>query len=271
MITGFDHVILGVGDLAAAEAAFRAAGFHVAARADAQATDTDNRLVCFPDGSYLQIAALRDPAGGVGHKWAALMAEGDGWVDLALSTASADAVRSRLAAAGLTATEPRSSVRPLTDGRSWSIRVVQAGRGAGASAALPYFVEDTGSRDIRVPPPPVAQPGGSGVTGVTLLVQDLSALRPALEAIWGPSETVAPRFPGAAAALLLRSGGAWLEAIEPDGGSGRLQDHLSRRGEGVFEASIGLAEPDPSAPVLTLCGARLAIAPDPTASRKYRT
>ena len=52
--------------------------------------------------------------------------------------------------AGLPTIGPRRGGRALTDGRRWGVAVLLAGRGAG-SPALPFFIQDTGPREVRVP------------------------------------------------------------------------------------------------------------------------
>ena len=62
MLLGFDHAVLGVTDLRRAEADLQSLGFTVTKRLDEGASETENRLICFEDGSYIEVFALRDPS-----------------------------------------------------------------------------------------------------------------------------------------------------------------------------------------------------------------
>lgn len=263
MLPGYDHIIMAVADLPGSVDRLAGAGFQVLARPDAQATDTENRFVTFPGGSYLQIAAFRDPSKSSSHKWAATLREGDGWVDYALRVRDIEAVAGRLANSGIKLSPINTSTRPLTDGRDWSIRTLHAGRGAGSTPVLPYFVEDLTERAVRVPPPSANQPGDArDVVGATVLTSDLAAMTSALDAVYGSGASTPLRFGGSRAALLFRMENAWLEVIEPRNDAGILADHLRRRGEGVYEITLGegAAGPAADAQVMTVCGARIAIA-----------
>src|SRR5262245_25569131 len=57
-----DHVVAVVSSLAEATRAFDAAGFTVTAGGRHDAIPTENALVAFADGSYLELLAARDPA-----------------------------------------------------------------------------------------------------------------------------------------------------------------------------------------------------------------
>lgn len=246
MPTGFDHIIAMVHDIDAAVADFTAAGFEIVQRPDAALTETDNRFISFPDGSYFQICSFFDPAKSASHKWAHLFAEGEGWVDYAMRTDDAAAVHARLTAAGLEATEPRVSTKPLTDGRSWVASILHAGRGAGASPLRPYFVEDRADRAIRVPPPTRPQAGNAqAIAGLTLLTGNLSAALPALDAIYGGGTAIEPRLEGGERAWLYELASGWVEIVEISDMSSEAGHHLSARGEGIYEVLIGSREARP--------------------------
>ncbi len=263
MLKGFDHIIAMVHDIDAASADLSAAGFEVVRRPDAALTETDNRFISFPDGSYFQICTFFDAAKSADHKWAKLYADGAGWVDYSLWTDDAAGQHARLAAAGFAVPEPRVSTKPLTDGLTWSAAILHAGRGIGASPLRPYFVEDRGPRGIRVPPPTRSQPGNAlGILGVTLLAADLGAALAGLTAIYGEGTAIASRFGGAA--RIFPVGDAWLEVAEAKDGSTASTAHLATRGDGVFEVAIGTAAAKPGEgtllPLARTHGARIRVA-----------
>jgi len=236
---GFDHIIAMVRDIDAASRDFADLGFGIVQRPDATLTETNNRFVAFPDGSYLQICAFFDLAKSSAHKWAPVLSAGEGWVDYSLRTGDVADVRARLAAVGVEIPEARVSTKPLTDGRSWVAAIMHAGRGIGASPLRPYFVEDRADRAIRVPPPAAPQPGNaSGIVGVTLLSRDLDSEATTLSAIFGAGEDRPARLDGGRRTRLFQLSAGWLEIIEPMPGSA-LAAERDRRGDGVHEVLLG--------------------------------
>ncbi len=238
MLNRFDHAILGVTDLHRAEADLRGLGFTVTARPDVGATDTENRLICFSDGSYIEVFAFRDPAQPGGHRWAPVLAKGDGWLDYALHVADVSAEARRLAQAGLSTVGPRIGGRAIADGRRWGVAVLLAGRGAG-SPVLPFLIQDTEDRAVRVPGGEAArQPGGaSGIVGIRLLTRALAAVEFGLAAVLGTGTAVA--YPGAAIARRYVFAGRWVEVIQPANDATEMAAHLQLRGEGVYEVLLG--------------------------------
>ncbi len=232
MPLGFDHAIVGVNDLARAVAGFQALGFTVTERADVGATETENRLVCFEDGSYIEIFSFRTPLSPPEHRWAPLLRAGDGWVDYSVRVDDTAATHARLAAAGIPSIGPRAGGRAIADGRRWGVSALLAGRGVG-SAVLPFFIQDTEARRVRVPDGAAAiQPqGASAIVGITLLAADLAALDAALATIYGSGTAIAPRLDGATVARRYDFAGRWIEVIQPA--------RMPPRGEGVLEVTIG--------------------------------
>ena len=57
-----DHVVVVLPALGPAVEAFAAAGFTVTPGGRHDALPTENALVCFADGSYLELLAARDPS-----------------------------------------------------------------------------------------------------------------------------------------------------------------------------------------------------------------
>lgn len=238
MLNGFDHAILGVRDLHRAEADLRSLGFTVIARPDVGATDTENRLICFSDGSYIEVFAFRDLAQPGTHRWAPVLAKGDGWLDYSLHVADVNAEAQRLKQAGLATVGPRTGGRALADGRRWGVSVLLVGRGA-SNPVLPFLIQDTEARATRVPGGNAArQPAGvTGIVGIRLLTTALAAVESALDAVFGAGTPAA--HPGAAAARRYKFGGRWVEIIQPTDDGTEMPTHLRLRGEGVYEVLLG--------------------------------
>lgn len=241
-ILAFDHMIVGVADTPGVAASFGALGFDVLHRPDAGISETDIRLICFDDLSYLEIFAFRDPVAPSQHRWKPLMARGDGWLDYSVHCDNVDREAARLRAHGVPVSAPRSAGKALVDGRRWEVRVMEAGDGIG-SPVMPFFIGDLAPRQIRVPRlagAPV-QPGGKGggIVGVTLVTGDLGARRPSLAATFGDGRAVVNRFGGTGRAELFEFAGRWVEVIEADTNGSLAGQHLKVMGEGVFEVAIG--------------------------------
>jgi len=264
MLEGFDHAIIGVADLARAETDLRGLGFTVTARPDVGATETENRLICFQDGSYIEVFSFRDRTQPSEHRWAPLLAKGDGWLDYSVHVGDVAAEAARLAPSGLPTVGPRSGGRALTDGRRWGVAVLLAGRGVG-SPVLPFLIQDIEPREVRVPGGAAAvQPDGiTGIVGVTLVASALAAVEPWLATMFGAGAAVAR--PGAAAARRYGFAGRWVEVIEPANDSADAAAHLRARGEGLFEVTVGRPGRDAARegtllPLAATHGARLRLA-----------
>ncbi|HEY6431738.1 MAG TPA: VOC family protein [Acetobacteraceae bacterium] len=264
MFNGFDHAILGVNDLPRAEADLRGLGFTVTTRPDVGATDTENRLICFPDGSYIEIFAFRDPAHPGSHRWAPVLAKGDGWLDYSLHVADVNAEAQRLNQAGVATVGPRTGGRALADGRRWGVAVLLAGRGVG-SPVLPFLIQDTEARATRVPGGDAArQPGGvAGILGIRVLTSALASVEPGLDVVFGAGTAVA--HPGATTARRYVCAGRWVEVIQPANDGTEMAAHLQRRGEGVYEVLLGRPDETGGAegvllPTAAMHGARLRLA-----------
>ena len=260
MLLEFDHAVLGVTDLRRAEADLQSLGFTVTKRLDEGASETENRLICFEDGSYIEVFALRDPSRPSTHRWASRLATGEGWLDYSLHVADLAPVAQRLKDAGLPTIGPRTGGRALTDGRRWGVAVQLAGLGAG-NPALPFFIQDTGPREVRVPDGQARRqpPGIVGIVGATVLTADLAAVEFGFSAIFGAGSTIMRS--DATQAMRYTFDGHWIELVQPDSDS-EMASCLHRRGEGLFEVVLGRpgeSGPDGGAlrPLEPMHGARL--------------
>lgn len=170
MISGLDHVILVVLDLAAAVAEHRERGFTVTPGGEHTGGLTHNALVGFQDGSYLELIAFHDLAAARGkHGWAPVAERGGGWADFALRS---NDFRSDVAALrDLVARPPEEGGRARPDG------VAIAWRLARLQGPLPFLIEDLTARELRVPGGDAAK-HANGMTGVAGIV--LGATDPAL-------------------------------------------------------------------------------------------
>jgi hypothetical protein len=245
----FDHAVITVPFLASAEAAFRAAGFTVTAGGRHDVLPTENALVAFADGAYLELLALRDDDA---RESIRLLRASPGW-DAHVRSASAVARRflPRLAGApgvgdaalrgtrlarfaaesrrrGFAMTGPVPMRRQGADGEAleWDLLLP-------ADDALPFFIEDRTPLDRRVPSSPEAVTHANGATGVAALQLRAPGVPDAAMA-WAELFDAAPR--------VAPDGGAVLElprlrvAIGPGGPAGACG--VTLRGVAVLPPDI---------------------------------
>ena len=158
MLKMLDHVVYVARDLAPAVDDHRRQGFTVTPGGEHAGGVTHNALVCFADGSYLELVAFRrpDPT----HRWWRHAANG-GFADFALL--SDDLAQDLSTVKDLVVREPAEGGRTRPDGVSlrW--------RAAFLRAPLPFLIEDLTPRELRVPGGEAAR-HANGVTGVANLV-----------------------------------------------------------------------------------------------------
>jgi hypothetical protein len=144
MLGQLDHVVLVALDLDRAIADHRARGFTVAPGGEHVGGLSHNALVGFRDGSYLEIIAFHDLDKARGHNsWVPVADRGGGWADFSLSS---DDLGADVAALGpLVARPPEDGGRTRPDG----VRI--GWRAARLVAPLPFLIQDTTPRDLRVP------------------------------------------------------------------------------------------------------------------------
>ncbi len=194
MQLAFDHAVIVVPALADAVREWTAAGFVVTPGGRHDALPTENALVVFADGGYLELLALRDDeareslqvrAGRPG--WAAELRRSSaiarrflprlvgapGVADYVLRGAPLERLAAESRRRGFALSGPVAMSRALPDGTQLDWRLLLP-----AADRLPFFIEDVTPRERRVPgaPAQVAHPNGAlGVAGVTVRVAGVPA------------------------------------------------------------------------------------------------
>lgn len=152
-----DHVVYVARDLSEAVEDHERRGYTVTPGGEHAGGVTHNALVCFADGSYLEVVAFRrpDPT----HRWWRHATSG-GFADFAVLS---DHLAQDLSALkDLVVREAAEGGRTRPDGVSlrW--------RAAFLRAPLPFLIEDLTPRDLRVPGGDATR-HANGVTGVATL------------------------------------------------------------------------------------------------------
>lgn len=200
-----DHVLLLVHDLDSAAATLTAAGFSVQTRADREVKGGSTyRFVTFDDGSYVLLTAFT-PEGAAAHRLASVIRDGEGWADYSFCVASVDRAAQAATAAGMTMGPVHAVTNQVASGAEWGLRLLVAGRGANGDDALPFLVEDTVNRHVRIPAPVPHANGATGIAGITVAAADPAATLARLAVLLGQSAA-----PGATAADL---GGVRVTAV----------------------------------------------------------
>ena len=158
MLKQLDHVVYVARDLAAAVEDHTRRGFTVTPGGEHAGGVTHNALICFADGSYVELVAFRKPD--PTHRWWRHAASG-GFADFAVL--SDDLAQDLSALKDLVVREAAEGGRTRPDGVSlrW--------RAAFLRAPLPFVIEDLTPRDLRVPGGDAAR-HPNGATGIATLV-----------------------------------------------------------------------------------------------------
>ena len=255
MLRAIDHLVIAVTDLAAAIATYRDLGFTVAPGGRHPGVGTDNALVVFRDGAYLELLGFHEPR--PDHRWCTPLARGGGLVDFCLQTddLGGDAKTLRQAGVEMGEVERRNRQRPDGVEVRW---VCALARGAHRGVAPFVIAEETG-RDERVPGPRAHANGVTGIGRVTVVVHDLAAVRRWYAQALGVSgqDIACPELGASGARFPI--GPHTFEFLAPTG-AGAVRDWLVARGASPYAASLVGASRAVPLDLGRTWGARLALA-----------
>ena len=163
MTFSLDHAVIFVEDLSEATTDFEQVGFRITPGGTHAGGLTKNALIPLADGTYLELLAFNIPdthrdlshsealktiAGTtpMDHRFLPRGAEGEGFRDLALGTVGLGEVVGNARATGLEIEGPFPGRRVRPDGTevAWLL-------GFPRDPELPFLIEDTTNRDLRVP------------------------------------------------------------------------------------------------------------------------
>lgn len=223
-----DHIVISVADLAAASADYRALGFTVTAGGRHSAGTTENALIAFKDGSYIElIAPTGDDPTGDGMDFRVLLRDGGGFSGFALHTDDFAGDITAMKGRGVDITTQQDGSRTKTSGETlrWQMALI-------GSTMTPFIIHDVTPRTLRVSDDPALTTHANGVIGaaaLTVTARDVDAARAYYSAILGaPSGaetwaldgvtlTLAAVDADGLHAVTLRTTSAALAANPPDG------------------------------------------------------
>lgn len=241
-----DHVVISVQDLPAASEDYRALGFNVLAGGRHSSGTTENAIIAFRDGTYIElIAPTGETATGTGMDFSPLVHPQDGFTGFALLASDLEQQAADFSARGVDVGAVQQGQRKKTDGTviRWRMAFV-------AGTMSPFFIQDETPRERRVSNAPDVVTHANGVQGVaalTVLAADLPSAR--YEMLFGQAQHKAPdahTYNVDGFSLVVRHASA-----------DEHHQHLAAHGDAPYE--LGLIASQPKLPPGNLHGARLRI------------
>jgi hypothetical protein len=211
MRTSLDHVVIVVESLAAGSEPFRAAGFTVLPGGRHDAIPTENTLIAFADGTYLELLAMRDPgarselralrgseawdahlrgASAIARRFLPNLVRPDGVADAVVTRDSLARFTTESRRRGFVMAGPVAMRRERRDAPAleWLLALP-------AEPALPFVIEDRTPRAWRVPGGEDATRHANGARGIAAIgvrAVDPVAVAMALADLFGASLAALP-------------------------------------------------------------------------------
>jgi catechol 2,3-dioxygenase-like lactoylglutathione lyase family enzyme len=233
MLRALDHLVIAVPELRGAIASYRDLGFTVVPGGRHPGVGTENALIVFRDGAYLELLGFHEPR--PDHRWWSPLQRGGGLVDFCLQTddLAGDAKTLRQAGADMGDPERRHRLRPDGVEVRW---VTALARGAHRGVA-PFLLAEDGPREARVPVERTHANGVTGIGTVTVVVDELAAVRRwYAEALGAPGvDLVYPELGAVGARMAL--GPQAFEFLTPSG-TGPIRDWLHSRGPSPYAVTL---------------------------------
>lgn len=252
MALQLDHLVILVNNLAEAVSDYEAMGFTVTPGGEHTDGATHNALVCFSDGSYLELVAFQQPS--PAHRWWRYTATGEGLIDWALlpSRIAADVQTLQQGQLAYTDAIPGGRLRPDGKEIAWEIALPP-------TDSLPFLCADVTPRGLRVPVGSARSHsnGALGIAALMIVVNDIKASLHAYTIITGsqPANEYgdAPKLPftetATRMAMLPLGDHTLLVLAEPAPAASAtptehtLRQVLDSRGEGLYGVALRVAQP----------------------------
>ena len=252
MLTGIDHIVIAVPDLAAASKSYADLGFTVVP-GGRHPVGTHNALIAFTDGSYIELIAFYEP--NPQHKWWQPLKGGGGLVDFCMQTDDllADTAAFRRAGVPIDDPSPLSRVRPDGYELKWVLSIPRVG----FRAVAPFLIQDHTPREERVPGDHRHANGVIGIGTLTVAVDDVPRVRGWYAQVLGRSGDDAARDDLEASGARFTIGPHALEFVQPHRASSPLTGWLKTRGSSPYAATLRTTGASRSLDPATTFGARL--------------
>ncbi len=170
MTLSLDHVVICVADLETAMADYYDLGFTVIYGGRHASGTTHNALICFADGTYLELMALTgepEPLPDTAD-YSHLLMDGEGIIAYAFVSTDLEAEVAGLRLRGIDVDEVSEGGRWREDGVELRWRTAQIGSGM-----QPFLIEDLTPRYLRVPDDVAVTTHANGANGIGSLIVSL--------------------------------------------------------------------------------------------------
>lgn len=243
MLQRIDHIVVVVGQLDQAVVCAREAGFTVVSGGAHAGGETHNALIAFQDGTYVELLAFTQANPDPGHYFSERHRRGTGLAEFSLLTSDIDREVTAIADRGVAYPIPTHLGRTRPDGQriEWRMSLpsrIHPGKG------LPFLMEDTSDRDLRVPSDDEDTRhanGAIGVAGVSVVVQDLEEATPEYRAVLGVapdrSTVVGSSGKGILRIDLPGESGQWVTLVQALPGS-TPEGYLRQFGAGPYAVNL---------------------------------
>jgi catechol 2,3-dioxygenase-like lactoylglutathione lyase family enzyme len=181
-ITGLDHVVIAVGDLAAAAAQLARLGFTVTERSEMPEWGLAGHRVMFGRDHLEVVASVGD--GAMAERVRAFTAQQQGLMAVALGSSDIVAETARLRAAGLEVEAPHRLTRGPDIGSTVALLAAEVTPGVSA-----FLCQHEDAAHLRPAGAMVHANGTVRIASVTAVVDEPVALMPAWDRVLGPAST----------------------------------------------------------------------------------
>lgn len=263
MLTGLDHVIIGVHDLAQAASNFdQQLGLAVSGGGIHPTGGTANRIIVIGD-TYIELIAVRAPAEAQ-QSMLARLAKGEGYLNFVLGSNDIHADSAAIVARGNTLLGPKAGELKSADGRSraWIRADIER---PDLTQHYPFIIqhdsigEERRNRLAGWTTPPHHPLGAKKILSTTIAVANLEEATQRFQRIYGlqPSQQFSAKSEDWSAHLVsfhLNESGQSFELAAPTGAdsmtdtearlpeTGALQRHLQQFGESLCRITIAVAD-----------------------------
>ena len=254
----FDHGTVAVSNLTVAIQSFTEMGFIVTPGGIHQHGLTQNALIPFADGSYLELLSLRRQvlkafverlehigamntlASNTARRFLTRYAKGRGLADFALSTKTLDRTLNVARTHGLLIDRPARTGRIRTDGKvlGWKL-------GVPPTFDLPFLIEDITPRSQRIPDSaPRHHPNGvTGIANLVVVVKHLSKTAWRYRTLGLEPIAISTSSIPASHQLKIDLKPTTITLAAPTCKDSELYYHLSNRGEGPYLIQLRATQP----------------------------
>lgn len=240
MLTGLDHIVILVPDLARATAAYQALGFVVIAGGK-HGDVSHNALIGLEGGPYIELFAFLKP--NPGHRWAHALRYGGGFVDMCLCTSDLDADIAAFVAAGAKMEPLRAMSRTRPDGVElhWRLSLPQRE----SSGVVPFLIQDITPLAARQPPAARHANSVRAIRAVRYALSDSDAAARFARILGQKGERIR-RDALAAEGHAFKIGAVVVEALTPTASTGPLAAWLADHAPGPHSLVLEADTPPPA-------------------------